>query len=98
MDNYRSWGYLDDLGNLNGLEINLTWDIGKRLDVEVELIPVVTKNRISFLRKEKIDLIIANLSDHPNQHKIVGIILSHYYSKEKNFLAKKTNNLNNEII
>ena len=50
---YRPWGFLDENGNIVGLEIDLAKDVAERLDVEVELVPVVASNRMEFLEQAR---------------------------------------------
>lgn len=92
-NDYRPWGYLDSAGNIVGLEIELAKDIAQRLDVEVELVPVVASNRMEFLQQGRIDLIIATLGDNPQRRQVVGMIEPNYYAAGANVLAPKANGL-----
>src|SRR5665647_383017 len=62
---YRPFGFLDPSGKIVGFEPDLAADIAKRLGVKLELVPVVSSNRIQYLQQGKIDLMIATLSDTP---------------------------------
>ena len=84
---YRPWGYLDEQGNIVGLEIDLAQDIADRLGVELELVPVVGSNRMEFLQQGRIDLIIATMGDNPQRREVVGMIEPNYYAGGTNILA-----------
>ena len=87
---YRPFGYLDPSGKIVGFEPDLAADIARRLNVKLELIPVVASNRIQFLQQGKIDLIIATMSDTAERRKIVDIIEPAYYGSGTNIMAPKT--------
>ena len=86
---YRPWGFLDENGNIVGLEIDLAKDVAERLDVEIELVPVVASNRMEFLQQGKIDLIIATMGDTEQRREVVGMIEPAYYAGGTNVLAPK---------
>ena len=52
-----------------GLEPDLAADVAKKLGVKLELVPVVSANRMEFLNQGKIDLMIATMSDRPDRRK-----------------------------
>lgn len=86
---YRPWGYLDENGNIVGLEIDLARDVAERLGVELELVPVVASNRMEFLQQGRIDLIIATMGDNEKRSKVVGMVEPNYYAGGANVLARK---------
>ena len=86
---YRPWGFLDENGNIVGLEIDLAKDVAERLDVKIELVPVVASNRMEFLEQGKIDLMIATMGDTEQRRKVVGMIEPNYYAGGTNVLAPK---------
>jgi len=90
---YRPFGFLDPSGKIVGFEPDLAADIAKRLDVKLELVPVVASNRIQFLQQGKIDLMIATMSDTPERRKIVDIVDPNYYGSGTNVLAKKSDGI-----
>jgi polar amino acid transport system substrate-binding protein len=87
---YRPWGFLDENGNIVGLEIDLANDVAERLDVEIELVPVVASNRMEFLEQGKIDLLIATMGDTEQRREVVGMIEPGYYAGGTNVLAPKS--------
>ena len=86
---YKPFGFRDPSGKIVGLEPDLAADVAKRLGVELELVPVVSANRMEFLTQGKIDLMIATMSDKPERRKIVQVIEPLYYSDSMNILFKK---------
>ncbi|ACA14702.1 extracellular solute-binding protein family 3 [Methylobacterium sp. 4-46] len=86
---YRPFGFRDPSGNIIGLEPDLAADIAKRLGVELELVPVVSSNRIEFLQQGKVDLLIATISDKPERRRVVQAIDPQYYSDYVNILLPK---------
>ena len=59
---YKPFGYTDPSGKIVGLEIDLVNDVGRRLGVPVELVPVIAANRMEFLKQGRIDLMIATMA------------------------------------
>lgn len=87
---YRPWGFLDPSGKYVGMEIDMAYDIAKRLGVKPELITVQTGNRNEFLLTRKIDLILATMSENPARRKALGFIDPGYYAGGTNIMAKKS--------
>jgi polar amino acid transport system substrate-binding protein len=89
---YKPFGFRDPSGAIVGIEPDLAADVAKRLGVKLELVPVVSANRIEFLQQGKVDLLIATISDKPERRKAVQAIDPQYYSDFVNVLiAKKAN-------
>ncbi len=89
-NDYRPWGFLDASGDIVGMEIDLAGDVATRLEVELELVPVVASNRMEFLQQGRIDLIIATLGDTPQRREVIGMIEPNYYAGGTNVLAPKS--------
>lgn len=87
---YRPYGYLDQSGNIVGIEPDLAQDVADLLNVELELVPVVASNRVEFLDQGRIDLMIATMTDTAERRGTVDIIDPDYYSSGTNILARKT--------
>ena len=60
-----------------------------KLGVKLELIPVVSSNRMQFLQQGKLDLMIATMTDTPDRRKVVHIVDPNYYSSGTNIIAPK---------
>lgn len=86
---YKPFGFRDPSGAIIGLEPDLAADVAKKLGVKLELVPVVSANRMEFLSQGKIDLMIATMSDKPDRRKVVQVIEPLYYSDAVNVLLKK---------
>ncbi len=86
---YKPYGYLDEKGEIIGLEPDLAKDIADRMGVKVEFVPVVSSNRMQFVDQGKIDIMIATMTDKPDRRKVVNIVDPNYYSSGTNLLAWK---------
>ena len=84
---YPPWGMRDASGNIVGMEPDMAADVAKRLGVKLELVSVVSSNRMQFLQQGKIDLMIATMSDTPERRKVVGTVDPVYYASGVAILA-----------
>jgi len=87
---YKPYGFRDPSGAIIGIEPELAKDVADKLGVKVELIPVVSSNRMQFLEQGKIDLMIATMTDKPDRRKVVSIVDPNYYSSGTNVLSGKS--------
>lgn len=87
---YKPYGYLNEAGEIIGIEPDLAQDVADKLGVELELIPVVSSNRMQFLDQGRIDLMIATMTDNEERRKVVRIVDPNYYSSGTNVLAAKS--------
>ncbi len=90
---YPPWGTRDSSGAIVGMEPEMAADVAKRLGVKLELVPVVSSNRMQFLQQGKIDLMIATMSDTPERRKAVGIVEPVYYASGVAIMANKAANI-----
>ena len=90
---YKPFGFRDPSGAIIGLEPDLAADVAKRLGVKLELVPVISANRIEFLQQGKVDLLIATISDKPERRRVVQAIDPQYYSDFVNVLLPKTSGI-----
>jgi TRAP-type C4-dicarboxylate transport system substrate-binding protein len=86
---YPPYGFRDKKGQIVGFEPDLAADLAKRLGVSLEFVPVLSSNRIEFLRDGKVDLVIGTLSITDDRRKAVGIIDPPYYASGVGILAKQ---------
>lgn len=86
---YKPYGYLDPSGAIIGIEPELAQDVATKLGVKLEMVPVVSSNRMQFLEQGKIDLMIATMTDRPDRRKVVLIPDPNYYSSGTNVMAQK---------
>ena len=85
---YAPYGYLDSSGKVVGLEPDLAQDVADTLGVALELVPVVSSNRMQFLEQGKIDVMIATMTDTAERRGVVQIVDPNYYSSGTNILTK----------
>jgi polar amino acid transport system substrate-binding protein len=90
---YPPWGMRDPSGAIVGMEPDMAADVAKRLGVKLELVSVVSSNRMQFLQQGKIDLMIATMSDTAERRKVVGIVDPVYYASGVAIMANKKANI-----
>ena len=61
------FGFLSPSGTFDGYDVDVAKLIAKDLEVKVELVPVVSKNRIPFLVTKKVDLVISSMGANPKR-------------------------------
>ncbi len=61
------FGSLSSSGAYDGYDVDVAKLIAKDLDLDVELIPVVSKNRIPYLITKKVDLLISSMGANPKR-------------------------------
>jgi polar amino acid transport system substrate-binding protein len=86
---YKPFGMRNEAGESVGIEPDLARDIGKRLGVKVEMVPLQTSNRIPYLQQGRIDLILASLSYNQERAKVVSFIQPFYYAGGTGLVLKK---------
>ena len=50
---YKPWGYRSTSGELIGMEIDMAKDVAAAMNVDLELVPVQSSNRMQFLEQGK---------------------------------------------
>ncbi|HEX3710870.1 MAG TPA: transporter substrate-binding domain-containing protein [Pseudolabrys sp.] len=86
---YKPFGFRNPSGAIVGFEPDMAGDVAKKLGVKLELVPVVSSNRMQFLQQGKIDLMIATMNDTPERRKVVGIVQPDYYASGVNIMSNK---------
>lgn len=87
----KLWGYADPAtGKLEGLEPDLAADLAKSLGVTLELVGLLTSERIDALESRRVDVLIATLSDTPERQARLNMVEPHYYSAGANVIARKS--------
>jgi polar amino acid transport system substrate-binding protein len=95
-DNLRPLGFIDQKGNLVGLEIDLAHRLAQEIlgDANaVKLQPVSNQDRLKVILDDRVDLVIARVSDTAARRRIVD--LSPYYYLDGTGLISKKISLNN---
>ena len=81
-------GFVDEKGQLVGMEIDLVQDIGRRLGVKVELEPVKASNRIQLLQQNRIDMIFATVSHYRSRDRVVDFTVPYLYTPQTLLVRK----------
>ena len=87
---YQPFGFRDENGAIVGFEPDLARDVADVLGVKLELVPVVSSNRINLLVEGKLDLLIATMNDTPERRKLIDIVEPGYYASGVNVLAPRS--------
>lgn len=73
------FGTLDPkTGAPTGYNVELANAVGKALDVDVELVPVLAPSRVAFLQQGKVDILIANMNLTPERAKMLDYVPTPY--------------------
>ncbi len=93
---YKPWGFMDENGKLDGMEIELAQDLAKRLNVKLVLVPALSSNRVQLLDDGKVDLIMATFSVTEERKKQVAFVEPSYYAAMTAVLTKAKSGVGNE--
>lgn len=88
---YKPFGFLDPSGKIIGMEPDLAQDVANKLGVKLELVPVLSSNRMEFLNQGRVDLMIATMSENAQRRQAVGVIEPLYYAGGSSILTRKSN-------
>ncbi|MBD2178028.1 transporter substrate-binding domain-containing protein [Pseudanabaena sp. FACHB-1998] len=77
-DNLPPLGFRDRNGNLSGLEIDIARELGKELNIPVELVPLKNRDRLSALATSQVDLAIAQITVTGNRSRLIDFSLPYY--------------------
>ncbi|MEM9317875.1 MAG: transporter substrate-binding domain-containing protein [Pseudomonadota bacterium] len=84
---YMPWGFRNTDGDIIGMEPDMAQLVADAMGVDLELVAVVSSNRMQFLEQGQIDLMIATMTDRADRREIVGIVGPNYYTSGTNVLA-----------
>ena len=70
-ESFAPFGSLGADGELEGYDIDVAKMIAKDLGVKLELVPIVSKQRIPFLETGRLDLVISTLGANPERAKSI---------------------------
>ena len=70
-ENFAPFSSLGDEGEHVGFDVDVAKLIAKDLGVELELIPITSKQRIPYLETDKADLVIASMGANPGRAKSI---------------------------
>lgn len=70
-ENFPPFGALGAEGEYEGYDIDVAKMIAEDLGVELELVPVTSKQRIPFLETDRVDLVVSTLGANPERAKSI---------------------------
>lgn len=70
-ENFAPFGSLGAEGEYVGYDVDVAKLIAADLEVELELVPVTSKQRIPFLETDKVDLVISTMGANPGRAKSI---------------------------
>ncbi len=70
-ENFPPFGSLNEEGEYAGYDVDVAKLVGENLGVEVELVPVTSKQRIPFLETDRVDLVISSMGANPERAKSI---------------------------
>lgn len=70
-ESFPPFGALGATGEYEGYDVDVAKLIAEDLGVELELIPVTSKQRIPFLETDRVDLVIATMGANPSRAKSI---------------------------
>jgi len=70
-ENFPPFGALGAEGEYEGYDVDVAKLVAEELGVELELVPVTSKQRIPFLETDKVDLVISTMGANPGRAKSI---------------------------
>lgn len=70
-ENFPPFGALGASGEHEGYDVDVAKLIAKDLGVELEIVPVASKQRIPFLETDRVDLVISSMGANPGRAKSI---------------------------
>ncbi len=86
---YKPWGFRNTDGGIVGMEADMAQAVADTMGVDLELVAVVSSNRMQFLEQGQIDMMIATMTDRPDRRELVGIVGPNYYTSGTNAITPK---------
>jgi polar amino acid transport system substrate-binding protein len=87
------WGYVDKDGHIIGFDVDIARYFAKKLGVELELVPVTSKTRITMLTNANIDILTAGTAHTIERNQVIDFSIS-YYRGGTRFLVRKDSGIN----
>jgi len=85
------WGFIDPVSKeIKGLEPDLAKLMAEHLGVKLQLVGLLTSERIDALLSGRVDMLIATMADSPERQKEMALVLPHYQASGVNLLARKS--------
>lgn len=70
-ESFAPFGSLGEEGEQEGYDVDVAKLIAENLGVELELVPVVSKQRIPFLETDRVDLVVSVMGANPERAKSI---------------------------
>jgi polar amino acid transport system substrate-binding protein len=86
------WGYVSKDGQPAGFDVEVARYFAKKLGVELELVPVTAKTRITMLVNGNIDILTAGTAHSIERDDVIDFSISYYRGGTK-FLVRKGSNI-----
>lgn len=85
------WGMLNPAtGQLEGLEVDLARDLAKQLGLKLELVGLLTAERLDMLETRQVDVLIATVANTPERRDQMTMVLPHYHASGTSVVARKS--------
>lgn len=85
------WGMLNPTTQqLEGLEVDLARDMAKRLGLKLELVGLLTAERLDWLETRRVDMLIATVANTPERRSQMTFVLPHYHASGTSVVARKS--------
>ncbi len=85
---YQPFGFLDSAGALVGYDVDVARAFAEGLEVELQLVPVTSANRMQKLQRGEIDIIAATMGDTRSRRELVHMVEPQYYGDGGNVLMR----------
>ena len=85
---YPPFEFVDESGNIVGFDIDLAYEIGKRLGVEVEIVDMPFDSLIAAVQEGKIDIAIAAFNYTEERDQAVDFTDPYYYAEDGFLVAE----------
>ena len=85
------WGMLNPTsGQLEGLEVDLARDLASKLGVKLELVGLLTAERVEVLESRRVDVMIATVANTPERRSQMTMVLPNYHASGTSVVARKS--------
>jgi len=71
-ESFAPFGFVGKTGEHEGYDVDVAKLIAKDLNVTLELVPVVSKQRIPFLETDKVDIVVSTMGANPKRAKSIN--------------------------
>jgi polar amino acid transport system substrate-binding protein len=71
------FGFVDPSGEVIGFDVDLVREIARRLDVDVELVPVTASTRVPLLQQGRVDLLAATITHYRSRDLVIDFSIGY---------------------